>query len=204
MAWSPSSSHSLRFAYSSSPSRERPISGALTSAICISMNVSSGDPFSGRLMARGSPLSSNAEFTCPTSSRRLRIDPSPASVCQSEITTSSPLGMTSFLLGPELASSGSSPPSPSARATFRPARTMESSITIMVTVAPETISRSCADPPAAASAMRSSPAYFSVTAVIFDSGIPTSTIGSECLTRRTPVTFALSSTPISVWIGLPE
>ena len=201
MACSPGFSQLCRLTFCASPSSASPIEGTEASATCISIKVVSGSSVSARRAARGSGLAANASLTCATSSTSRRRVPSPSISAQSAGAGAS--GSISKL-GPVGAAGAASPPRPSVRATRRPERTMESSITMTVTVAPEMISTSWAVPPAAASGTRSSPRYASTMVCTRDSGMPISTMGSEWCTSRTPATLASLSTATSVWIGLPE
>lgn len=78
---------------------------------------------------------------------------------------------------------------------------------ITVTVAPEIASRLAAPAsplPISKRAPANLPTYWRRNASSLLSGIPTSRIGSLCLSTRTPVIVPFVSIPISVTIGLPE
>ncbi|MNW11427.1 hypothetical protein D3C71_2088870 [compost metagenome] len=78
-----------------------------------------------------------------------------------------------------------------------------------VTVAPEMASRpmtssSGRDWPISNLSETDFPRYWSLNFSSADSGIPSSKMGSECLSTLTPTKWPVLSMPISVTTGLPE
>jgi hypothetical protein len=107
------------------------------------------------LLETASPLSSKARLISATLSRSRRTDPSPVKVAQSATAS---IETSISRRGPAAAcGSGSRPPSWKRRATLIAARRTESSMTMIVTVAPLTISTWWSAPCARAKAATSRP-----------------------------------------------
>ena len=98
---------------------------------------------------------------------------------------------------------------PTWRATAAPEVMMTWFCAITVTVAPEMastpwMSSSGRDWPTSILSLTFLPRYWSLNLSKADSGMPSSRIGSECLSTFTPTNLPAVSMPISVTTGLPE